>query len=95
MRVADERMPADPEPDAARRILYEWLTEIARAVALAERVDPGVAFDALSELIDCTPDPIPQEVLIAAAVRYLPVRRTDDDPGPAEILGQVRAEMEG
>jgi len=88
-------MPADPEPDAATRILYEWLTEIARTVALAERVDPGKAFDALSELVDCTPDPIRQEVLIAAAVRYLSVRRTDIDPGPAEILRQVRAEMEG
>jgi hypothetical protein len=44
--VTDDRMPADPEPDAATRILYEWLTEIARAVALAERVDPGTAFDA-------------------------------------------------
>jgi len=42
--------------------------------ALAECVDAGVAFDALSELVDSTPDAIPQEVLGGA----LPVGSEDE-----------------
>jgi hypothetical protein len=86
-------MPPDPDPDAAQRVYVEWLSEMARALGESERVEPGTAFDALTELDDCTSDPIPQDMLVAAAIRYLAVRGTDEDPGPKRILQQVRAEF--
>jgi hypothetical protein len=90
---SDDRMPADPEPEAEKRVFAEWLGQLTRTLSESERVDPGEAFDALVDLEDCTPDPIPEDVLVAAAVRLLRVRETDNDPDPASILRQIRAEL--
>jgi hypothetical protein len=79
--VTDDRMPADPEPDAASRILYEWLTEIARAVAVAERVDPGVGtVDDFS--------PAVTKVLVRTVSRRCP--RGDHVPGCGLLLSLFR-----
>ena len=88
----NDGMPADPEPEAGKRVFAEWLGQLTRRLSESERVDPCDAFDALVDLEDCTPYPIPENVLVAAAVRLLQMRETDD-PEPASVLRQVRAEF--
>jgi len=64
--ASNNRLPNDPDPQAAERIARERTDELAAQLSTAELVHHHEAVAVLAALENCTPDPIPDEVLLLA-----------------------------
>jgi hypothetical protein len=93
--MSDDQTLQDPDPEAGKRVFREWLEDLADRIVKSDDVEWSDAFDALVDIADCSPEPLPPEdVFVTAARRYLQVRDMPNAPAPSEILRDARAELE-
>jgi hypothetical protein len=91
----DPGLPDDPFDHADHeRMFWEWLDDLAVKVEARTGVEWGDAFDAVADVVNCSQEQLPADLVFEVACRYVIQRDDPHGVGPGQVLRQVREERE-